>query len=207
MCSHVTDCDAITVCGYSIIWDRVCRLLSLYSQLCRGACREDRVPSPLAAQGVWPASLCQLGSPSPRPHRFVAVRRHLTYCVSSVVLTDTHQSPIKNNISSPPALPPHPLTCTLVTAHAHTYARKHTLEFASTRAFAHPHTRTVGHACPKCKQHHICALRHGLTPTLSQAHVRYLSVTHSICFCLHALPKAAYHSADTHTHAHTGSLF
>ena len=106
-----------------------------------------------------------------------------------------------------PTPPPymHARNCT----RPHICASTYTTEFSSTRAFAYPHTRTVGHACPKCKQHRICALRHGLTPTLSQAHVRYLSVTHSICFCLHALPKAAYHSADTHTHArtHMGSLF
>lgn len=137
----MTDCDAIAVCSYSIIWDHVCRLLSLYSQLCRGACREDRVPSPLAAQGVWPASLCQLGSPSPCPPRFVVVRHHLTYRVSSVRAHRYTPEPNKKwHFQSTCAPPPHPLTCTLVIAHAHTYARQHTQRNFPRHVHLHIHT-------------------------------------------------------------------
>ncbi|CAB1430658.1 unnamed protein product [Pleuronectes platessa] len=40
---------------------------SKLEKLGRGACSEDRVPAPLAAQRAWQASLCQLGFPSPFP--------------------------------------------------------------------------------------------------------------------------------------------
>lgn len=77
------------------------------------------------------------------------------------------------------------LNITHVNAHAHTYPCMCTLRFLG-HVHLHIHilnARIIPNT-PRNKQHYICMLRHGLTP--SQAHVCYLSVTHSICFCLHA---------------------
>lgn len=176
-----------------------CVSMSVYAGCClcihsstEGPAMRTECPPPLAPQCAWHASLCQLSSPSPCLPCFPVIRHHPPYHAPSLVQTDTHSHdsthiPLKWTAFPETPAPLRSKYITHVNAHAHTYPCMCTLRFLG-HVHLHIHTlnaRIIPNT-PRNKQHYICMLRHGLTPTPSQAHVCYLSVTHSICFCLHA---------------------
>lgn len=179
-----------------------CVSMSVYAGCClcihsstEGPAMRTECPPPLAPQCAWHASLCQLSSPSPCLPCFPVIRHHPPYHAPSLVQTDTHSHDSTHIPLKWTAFPetPAPLRSKYNTRKCismYVY-----IKISWARAFAYPYTHRL--MCvilnariipntPRNKQHYICMLRHGLTPTPSQAHVCYLSVTHSICFCLHA---------------------
>lgn len=170
-----------------------CVSMSVYAGCClcihsstEGPAMRTECPPPLAPQCAWHASLCQLSSPSPCLPCFPVIRHHPLLC--KLIRIHTTQPTFHWNGR---LFQRHLRHCapniTHVNAHAHIYPCMCTLRFLG-HVHLHIHilnARIIPNT-PRNKQHYICMLRHGLTPTPSQAHVCYLSVTHSICFCLHA---------------------
>ena len=179
----------VCICVCVCVCVGVCRLWSLHSRLSGGAHSEYRVLAPPGCTVRLPTHPLPTWLPIPLPSSFCC---HL----SSHSLPHTHWCTLTHTCRwkrwhfqehlrlCAPNPPPYMRT--------HNCARPHICmsvytQISWTRAFAYPyaymqHMHAHMHTQRQTTLH---MHRHRLTPTAARAYVCYLSITLSICFCLH----------------------
>lgn len=183
---HVTGCDSgllplhhTVLCVCVCVFARTPAAVPVFTAPQRGLQRGQSARPPWLHREPGIGGACQLGFPSPHLPRFVVICHHPL--LSRTLHTKQNPHPHErvrrfHRDLVHGALPQH--------THARASMRADTQAYKYACIFTPAFLRHAG--MHRKKQHHICALRHRPNPTLSQAHMRYLSINHSICSCVHA---------------------